>query len=233
MTKKVLAIIPARGGSKLLPRKNIKNLGGKPLIVWTIEAALSSKYITKIVVSTDDNEISNLSKESGVSVINRPKNLASDASTSESVILHALDFLKSTDEVFDIVILLQPTSPFRSTIDIDNAYKMLINSCAKSLISVSQTDNKFLKSFIKKPSGYLEGISKSKYAFMRRQDLPVTYLSNGAIYIIFVNDFLKINSLFTDKTIEFIMDKENSIDIDCHEDIINAELILNDFKKKI
>ena len=233
MTKKVLAIIPARGGSKLLPRKNIKKLGGKPLIIWTIEAALNSRYITKIVVSTDDDEISNLSKKSGISVIKRPKNLASDTSTSESLILHALDFLSSADEVFDIVILLQPTSPFRSTIDIDNAYEIMINSHAKSLISVNQTDNKFLKSFIKTPLGYLEGISKSKYAFMRRQDLPVTYLSNGAIYIILVNDFLKIKSLFTDKTIEFIMNKEHSIDIDCHDDIVTAELMLNDSEKKI
>jgi CMP-N-acetylneuraminic acid synthetase len=233
MTKKVLAIIPARGGSKLLPRKNLKQLGGKPLIVWTIEAALKSRYITKIVVSTDDDEISNLSKKSGVSVIKRPKNLASDTSTSESVILHTLDFLNSDDLVFDIVILLQPTSPFRSTLDIDNAYEMMINSRAKSLISVNQTDNKFLKSFIKTPLGYLEGVSKGKYAFMRRQDLPVIFLSNGAIYIIYVNDFLKTKSLFTDKTIEFIMNKEHSIDIDSHDDIATAELMLNNSRNKI
>ena len=233
MIKRILAIIPARGGSKAFPRKNIITLAGKPLIAWTISAALNSKYITKTVVSTDDNEISNISKKEGVTVIKRPIELATDTSSSVSAVRHVLDYYDSNGETFDIVILLQPTSPLRTSKNIDDAFKIMLEIKAKSLISVCETDNKFLKSFTKTSFGYLQGISNNKYTFMRRQDLPITYLSNGAIYIIFTKEFLKFDSFFTDKTIEFIMSKEQSVDIDSPNDLHKAELIFNSsFTKK-
>ena len=125
MTKRVLSIIPARGGSKGLSRKNIVNLAGKPLIVWTIEASLGSKYITKTVVSSDDKEILDISVEYGAEIIRRPDYLAGDTTTSESVVSHAIDYLQSTGEEFDIVVLLQPTSPLRNAKDIDNSFEKL------------------------------------------------------------------------------------------------------------
>ena len=134
MTKKVLAIIPARGGSKGLPRKNIADLAGKPLIAWTIEASLNSKYITKTMVSSDDKEILDISVEYGAEIIKRPENLASDDATSESVVKHAIDCLEATGEVFDIVVLLQPTSPLRNSKDIDNAIELMFSSDATSSV---------------------------------------------------------------------------------------------------
>jgi len=223
MTKRILAIIPARGGSKGIPRKNIIDLNGKPLIAWTIKASLDSNFISKTVVSSDDDEILKISQKYGASVIRRPKSLASDEASSESVMLHTIDSLSVNNEEFDIVILLQPTSPLRTSKDIDDAYEAMISMDATSLISVSEVDNKFLKSFIRKPSGYLESVCNKKYAFMRRQALPAVYLSNGAIYIILISEFLKSKSLFTDKTIEYIMKKNHSIDIDCLDDVYQAD----------
>lgn len=227
MTKRVLAIIPARGGSKGLPRKNILELRGIPLIVWSIKASLNSPYITQTVVSTDDDEISNIAKNNGASVIRRPKELSDDMATSVSVTRHAIELLKANNEVFDIIILLQPTSPLRTSKHIDSAYEGFMNSDATSLISVVEIDNKYLKSFIKAPQGdYIEGISNSQYAFMRRQDLPLTYLSNGAIYIATMSELLKNNSFYTEKTLEYLMDEFSSIDIDSREDLAKAETIL-------
>ena len=208
MTKKVLAIIPARGGSKGLPGKNIIDLAGKPLIAWTIEASLGSKYITKTIVSSDSDEILEVAKRYGSDTIKRPDEFATDISSSEVVVKHSLERM---EEKFEYVVLLQPTSPLRDTVDIDCAFEKLFSSDATALISVCEYDNKILKAFKENEFGYIEGISNNKYPFMRRQDLPKTYMSNGAIYIIKVDDFLKNNSFFTDKTISFCADSISSI----------------------
>ena len=220
MTKKVLAIIPARGGSKGLPRKNIIYLAGKPLIAWTIEASLDSKYITKTIVSSDSDEILEVAKRYGSEILKRPDELATDISSSEVVVKHTLESIK---EKFDYVVLLQPTSPLRDTNDIDSAFEKLFSLDATALISVCECDNKILKTFKENELGYIEGISNNKYPFMRRQDLPKTYMSNGAIYIIKVDDFFKNNSFFTDKTISFIMDEVKSMDIDVRDDLNKVE----------
>jgi CMP-N,N'-diacetyllegionaminic acid synthase len=223
MTKKILAIIPARGGSKGLPRKNIVDLGGKPLIVWTIEASLSSNYITKTVVSSDSDEVLQIAKEHGVDVLKRPNEFATDTASSESVIKHALE---SLNEDFDYLVVLQPTSPLRTAKDIDSSFEKMMAEYATSLISVCNTDNKILKAFKENDSGYIEGISNNKYPFERRQNLPKTYMSNGAIYIIKVSEFLELKSLYTDKTIAFLMDEVSSIDIDNQRDLQDAEGLL-------
>ena len=139
--KEVLAIIPARGGSKRLPGKNIKDLNGKPLIAWTIDAALRSKYIDKSVVSTDDEIIAEISQKYGAEVpFIRPKELATDTASSIDVILHAINFYKTKGEPFEYVILLQPTSPLRTTEDIDHAFEML-NEETKAIVSVCETEH--------------------------------------------------------------------------------------------
>jgi len=223
MNKKVIAIIPARGGSKGFPRKNITDLAGKPLIAWTIEASLKSSHITKTLVSSDDNEILKISKAFGSETLKRPSEFASDTSSSQEVVKHVLSVI---DETFDYLVLLQPTSPLRNHIDIDNAFEKLFNRHATALISVCETDNKILKAFKESDKGFIEGVSNNQYPFMRRQDLPKTYMSNGAIYIIKVADFIKNYSFWTDKTLSHVMNKSNSIDIDNKEDLDKASELI-------
>ena len=216
---RVLAVIPARGGSKGLPRKNIVDLAGKPLIAWTIEASLNSKYITKTVVSSDDKEISSVAREYGLEVVQRPENLASDDATSESVVKHVVDFFRLNKEEFDVLILLQPTSPLRTSSDIDNAFLIKLENKATAVISVTQNDNKILKSFKYTSKGFLEGISNNSYPFTSRHKLPKTYLSNGAIYIVDVEEFIKRCSFLTDETVGYSMEASKSYDIDTQEDL--------------
>lgn len=221
MTKSVLSIIPARGGSKGISKKNIVDLDGKPLIAWSIEASINSKYINKTIVSSDSDQVLEIAKKYKAEVFIRPKDLAGDLSSSESVVKHVLD---NIDEKFDYIILLQPTSPLRNTKDIDQAFIKLFSSSASALISLQEYDNKVLKAFKENDFGFIEGISNNKYPFMRRQDLPKIYLSNGAIYIVKVDEFFKNNSFYTDKTIPFVMDEKRSIDLDTYEDLEKIKL---------
>jgi len=232
MTKRVLSIIPARGGSKGLPRKNIIDLAGKPLIAWTIEASLDSKYITKTIVSSDDKEILDIANNYGAEIIKRPDDLASDSATSEVVVKHVIDYLESTGEVFDIVVLLQPTSPLRSYKDIDSAFEAMFDSNATAIISTCKFNNKILKTFIKGSNEFLKGVSNNKYPFMRRQDLPSVYMPNGAIYIINVKSFREKDSFLTNKTLNYVMPQDRSIDIDILADIETATLTLRGFDHK-
>ncbi len=216
---KVLAIIPARGGSKGIPRKNLINFRGKPLIKWSIEAALHSKFITDIVVSSDDDEILNEAKKNeGVIALKRPFKLAQDISRTEPVLKHVIETLK---EEYQYFILLQPTSPLRNNEDIDNAFLKFKSLEAKSLISVCELDDHPYKSFKINKKGFLEGIINNDFPFQPRQILPETFKANGAIYIIETKEFLKRNSLLTSKTIKYLMSKEKSLDIDTIEDIKN------------
>ena len=228
MTKKILAIIPARGGSKGLPRKNIIDLAGKPLIAWTIEASLNSKYISKTIVSSDDEEILNISRQYKSNIIKRPSELALDTTTSEPVVKHVLDELKKKNEEFDYLVLLQPTSPLRDTENIDNAFDVLFQNNATALISTYEINNKILKAFKKKQNGFIEGISNNEYPFISRQSLPKTYISNGAIYIIKVDEFLKNISFYTNKTISYLMSEIKSIDIDTKDDFYRVKKIFNE-----
>jgi len=228
MTKKVLAIIPARGGSKGLPRKNILNLNGKPLIAWTIESSLKSKYIAKTIVSSDDDEILEISKKYGAGILKRPKELATDTASSEVVVKHAIE---SINENFDYIILLQPTSPLRDVENINNAFENLFEEDATALISVCKIDNKILKAFKKNKDGFIEGISNNEYPFKRRQDLPKTFISNGAIYIVKVDKFLENNSFLTDKTISYMMNEIESIDIDSMKDLEKTNRLIDDKTK--
>ena len=165
--KEIMAIIPARGGSKSIPRKNIVPLGGKPLIAWSIEAALGSKFITRTVVSSDDEEILKVAETHGAEVLRRPAELATDKATSEPVILHVLDhFLKHEKYEPDLVIYLQPTSPLRTTDDIDGAIRVFHQKEADALISVYEIDKSFLKSFLVDESGMLKGVSNNLFPFM-------------------------------------------------------------------
>lgn len=135
--KTFLAIIPARGGSKRLPRKNVLDLCGKPLITWSIEAGLNSKYIDKVVVSSDDDEILEISRKFGAETIKRPDELASDTATTFDAIKHTIDNL----EKYDYIVLLQPTSPLRDQKHIDEAIELLVEKNADAVVSVCEMDH--------------------------------------------------------------------------------------------
>lgn len=220
---KILAIIPARGGSKGIPYKNIYPLAGKPLLAWTIEATKSVKLIDKIVVSSDDDKILGAAKEYGAEAIKRPAEISGDNSPFSALIFHALDFLKAEEKYEpDILIYLQPTSPLREAGDIDQALA-LMDEKTEGVISAYEVDNKLLKSFVINKDGFMEGAINDDFPFMNRQDLPKTYMPNGAIYIIRTESFLKTGKLFSDKTKLFLMDKSKSLDIDSVEDVKKAE----------
>lgn len=223
----IIAIIPARGGSKGIPNKNIINIAGKPLIGWTIEEAHKSRLLSRIVVSSDNPKILSVAKKYNSEVIKRPKKYARDNSPTNLAIIHALDYLKEKEKyVPDIIVLLQPTSPLRTAFHIDRAIKLLIEKKAGAVISVTEGDNKYLKSFFIK-KGNLEGIVNNKFPFTNRQILPKIYLANGALFIIREQEFRKTKSLFAKKTLGFVMDRERSIDLDHLEDIPILESVLS------
>ena len=219
--KKILAIIPARGGSKSIPKKNIVSLAGKPLIAWTIEAALRSKHINKVVVSSDSDEILAVAKKYGAEQIKRPAHLATDKALPEPVVHHVLDHLKKKEKYLPgVLIYLQPTSPLRTFKDIDEAFNKFFNSKATAAISVYELDKKYLKAFLVNKDGFLKGSVNDEYPFMNRQMLPSIYMPNGAIYIITRKVFIKFGRLLSDKTIPYIMPTEKNLDLDTHRDLI-------------
>lgn len=225
MTNKAIAIIPARGGSKGLPRKNVLDLAGKPLISWTIEACLQSSFVSKTVVSSDDAEILEVSSSYGAETLLRPKELASDSALTIPVIAHVIDALKEQLEGYRYIVLMQPTSPLRTSKHLDEAFSIMSSSKATSLISVTQPVHSPLKSF-KLEGCYLKGLINDEYPFMRRQDLPETYHANGAIYIVDIAEFIEHNSLLTSKCLPYVMTAKDSLDIDNIQDLSMAKSIL-------
>lgn len=224
---KVLAIIPARGGSKGIPGKNIRLLGGKPLIVWTIKAARKSRYINRIIVSSDSEEILSISEKFGAETMKRPANISGDNSPYQLLIRHLLKKLRAFENyVPDILVYLQPTSPLRNNKDIDSAIEYLNSKKADAVISVYELDKKYLKSFVTGPGGYLKGPFNDQYPFKNRQDLPQPLMPNGAIYVAKTASFLKNNQLFSDKTVPYVMDSARSIDIDTLDDFKAVEKVL-------
>jgi len=226
--KKILAIIPARGGSKKLPGKNIKLMAGKPLIAYTIEAALESRYIDKVIVSTDDEKISEVSKKYRAEVVRRPDYLATDTIKTVGVVLHALEVLKKVNYIPEVVILLQPTSPLRTADDIDRATDIFLenkNDC-ELVMSVCETN---IYWSLKEEGKYLKSVFDHKCLSERNQDLPKTYIMNGATYITTPEIIKKYKAVHSEKIMPYFMPKEKSIDIDDESDFKLAEkLLLND-----
>jgi CMP-N,N'-diacetyllegionaminic acid synthase len=221
--KTYLAIIPARGGSKRLPRKNLLDLNGKPLVAWSIEAGLNSKYIDKVVVTSDDADILNIAKYYGVLSINRPIELSSDTATTFDAVEHAIENIK----YYDYIVLLQPTSPLRTEWHIDKAIEFLINKEADAIVSVCEMDHSPLWSnTLDDTLSMAEFLTKS-IKNKRSQDLDSYYRINGAIYICDTKKLLKEKGFFIENGIyAFKMDRETSIDIDNEIDFHLVDLIL-------
>jgi CMP-N-acetylneuraminic acid synthetase len=219
----IFAIIPARGGSKGLPGKNIKLFCGKPLLAWTIEAAKLSSYIGKVIVSTDSEQIAQTARDFGAEVpFLRPQELSTDDSDTVSVTLHALSCLKKDNYEPKLLVLLQPTSPLRLTEDIDNAIELFLGNGCDAVISVNKLQHPIFWTF-RISNSYLDPLFGRDYLASRRQELPEIYAPNGAIYIVSIDAFLKHKSFYLDMTRPYVMPFQRSIDIDDEDDFLVAE----------
>lgn len=222
----VLALIPARGGSKGVPKKNIKSLRNKPLIAYSIEAGLSCPYVDAVVVTTDSEEIAEVSKSYGAEVpFMRPAELAADKSKTIDCVIHAIGALHELGREYDLLILLQPTSPLRTSSDISNALDCFIGHGLLGLCSVSLIEENPLLIRIIGEGGVVHPLI-AQSSTMRRQDLPKYYRVDGSIYINKVESLRKSTSL-NDNPIGFVMPKGRSIDIDTFEDFIAADNALS------
>ena len=231
----ILGVITARGGSKGIPGKNIKHLGPKPLIVYTIEVAKKSKLVTHLIVSTNDKEVANICTRHGVEVpFMRPEELATDTVGHLEVMQHAIQFMEEKLDIkFDYTVILQPTSPFRQSEDIDNTLKVLIESGADSAVSLVKVpssehpikvkkmkSNKVLPYCMPEPEG------------IRRQDFPLAYKRSSHVYAMRRATLVDKNRLYGDTVAGYVVSEERFIDIDTPLDWIKAEYMLDDLKKK-
>jgi N-acylneuraminate cytidylyltransferase len=214
--KTVLAIIPARGGSKGVPRKNIREVAGKPLIAWTIEEAKKSKYIDRLILSSDDAEIIEVAKAWGCEApFVRPAGLAQDETPGIDPVLHALDMLPG----YEVVVLLQTTSPLRCAADIDGCIEQCIASKANACVTVTQAEQSPYWMYMLGNDGAMQPLIKTDESYARRQDLPKAYILNGAVYVA-KSEWLRRHKTFvSDETRGFVMPQERSLDIDTELDL--------------
>lgn len=223
-----LAVIPARKGSKRLPKKNILKLNGKPLISYTIEAALKSKYLSSIVVTSDDEEIINIAKSYKINTINRKPELSNDTADSTDVVL---DVIEQQTKNYDYILLLQPTSPLRTSKHIDEAIEQLLAKKANCIISMCEVDHPIQWCTKLDETKSLENFIHN-FDTKRSQDLEKFYRLNGAIYLIKTNKFLEEKNLFIKENIFcYLMNKEDSIDIDDRIDFLIAQEIIRERDK--
>lgn len=225
--KRIIAIIPARGGSKGLPRKNIKNLAGKPLIAWTIKAALKSKYLDRVIVSTEDEEIASISKRWGAEVVKRPKALATDGAKTTDAVLHVLEVLKKEKYEADIFVLLQPTSPLRRTVHIDDAIAEFLKEKCDSVVSVCPSHALIWKINKSGPAPVNYNLKKR----VQRQDMRPEYKENGAVYVLNQKSFVREKLIPCGKIKLYVMPEEISLDIDTEFDLWLGSQIIKRNKK--
>ncbi len=220
-----IAIIPARGGSKGIPRKNIKELAGKPLIAYTIEAAKKAKKLDMVFVSTEDREIAEIAKKYGAEVIERPIELAQDGTPTHEVLQHAAKEAGGAD----IIVTLQATSPVRDPRHIDEAIEMLGEN--DSVVGVCEIE--YPPYWAKKiENGLLVPFIKTEKEYFRRQDMPKSYRINGAIYVTKREVLEKENSVFGKKIVPLVMDEFHSIDVDTEMEFLTAEAALKIIKER-
>lgn len=222
--KKILAVIPARGGSKGIPRKNIKELGGKPLIAWTIECAKKSAYIDRAIVSTEDEEIAEVARKCGGDVpFMRPLELAQDDTPGVMPVIHAVDALPG----YDYVVLLQVTSPFRTAEDIDGTIKKCLDANADTCVSVTEAES---SPYWMYRLGRDDRLNPLLAADMgknyQRQKLPLVYQLNGAVYVSKCEVLRHDKKLVGLNTIGYVMNAGHSLDIDNIQDFMLAEIMM-------
>lgn len=232
--KTFLAIIPARSGSKGLPNKNIKELCGLPLIAWSIKAGLESKYIDKVVVSTDSHEYAEIAKSYGAEVpFLRPKELSLDTSTTFESIKHTIDFYKNKlRQEFDYIVLLEPTSPLRETHDVDNAIKTLFsNQEAVSIVGVckSESQNPAFLVKLQQHSQLIEGYINKNFAPIRRQDIEEYYFFEGTLYISKTDSLIQNQNFYHKNTMGYVVPKWKSLEVDDEDDFLMIETMMKKY----
>ena len=220
---RVLGVIPARGGSKGVPRKNVRLLAGKPLIGWTIEQAAQSRYIDRVIVSSEDEEICQVAKHSGAEVpFVRPMELATDTATGVDVLCHAVE---NAGADYDYVVLLQPTSPLREPTDIDAAIEYCVEQAVTSVVSLAEATKSPYWMYQMKKGGeltpFLEDVASN------RQELPQSYALNGAVYVLEVATLLASRKILDEQTLGYVMPAERSYDIDTETDFLICEFLKN------
>ena len=220
--KKVIALIPARSGSKGLPGKNTLPIAGRPLVAWTISAAMKSRIVDEVIVSSDSHEVLAIAADLGAIPLDRPRDLATDSSLASEVIRHALDERRNCD----IVAYLQPTSPLRTSVHIDEALALLIEASAEAVVSVYET--RILPELMYREDTY--GRLKPVVApdEVQRQDLSRTYVLNGAIYAAAARALSQANYVFTlMRPVPYVMQEKDSIDIDYLADLKEAQRFMD------
>lgn len=222
---RVLGIIPARGGSKGVPRKNIREVAGSPLIAHTIAAVRASNLLTRCIVSTDDQETADISLSLGCEVMKRPVELAQDDTPTFDVVKQVFGVLESRGESFEYGLVLQPTSPLRTGLDIDSALQTLFQSDADSVVSVYQVSDHHPARMYRMEDGLLVSFDKSLET-LRRQELPPVYHRNGAIYA-FHRRLLDEGTLLGKRILPYIMPEDRSLNIDTEYDLVLADYILS------
>jgi CMP-N,N'-diacetyllegionaminic acid synthase len=224
----ILIVIPARGGSKGVHRKNIREVSGKPLISWTIDAAIKSNVTEHIFVSTEDSEIARISEAYGAKVIKRPNLLAQDESKTIDVVKHAISVVEAKLKIkFEYIFLLQPTCPLIEADDIRLALSALKRSCAKSLISVYKVEDAHPARMYRVEKNRLISISEGGSAGLRRQELTEVYHRNGAIYACVRSVVFNDNALWDSSPAPLIMPKARSINIDDEQDLVIANALMS------
>jgi CMP-N,N'-diacetyllegionaminic acid synthase len=223
-----MGLIPARGGSKSIPEKNIAPLGGKPLISYTIFEAKKSKYLNRVVVSTNSKKIAVIAKQLGAEVpFKRPDDLARDDTPGIEPILHALEWFRVNENYFpDFVMVLQPTSPFRSAEDIDLAIELSLKHQVDNLVSVCEVSQSPFWMKLISSDGYLTDFIINGRKYNRKQDLPPVYILNGAIYLSRCEKLVKQKNFFDYQTYAYVMPKDRSLDIDSVDDLSYANYLL-------
>lgn len=228
----VVALIPARGGSKRLPKKNIKLLDGKPLIAWSIECAKKSQYVDQIIVSTDSQQIKDISENYGANVpFIRPDYLSNDTATTYDVLQHTIESL-ALNKPNILLVLLQPTSPLRTTEELDKAIEYFIQKNALGVVSVSEMEHSPLWANVLPDDNNMLNFLPNNIVGKRSQDLPTYYRINGSIYIYDIESLLKNKKVFFDERVfAFVTVPDTSVDIDTMLDFKIAESIL-EYKKE-
>ncbi|MBL8161427.1 MAG: acylneuraminate cytidylyltransferase family protein [Anaerolineae bacterium] len=227
--KTIVGIIPARGGSKTIPRKNVQPFLGKPLIAWTIESALNSQVLDRVIVSTEDEEIAGIAQEYGAEVpFLRPDGLAHNSTPLIKVILHAIDWLESQDQMPDGIMMLSPTNPLRAPEDIQAAVRMVRENNAVSVASMFQpSTNPYACGFVTR-GGTVFGVPLMNRKDQRHQSLPSFMALNGAIYLASPSTFRETKALITHSSQIYTMPPERAIEVITPWDFYMAELVMRD-----
>jgi len=229
---KIIALIPARKGSKGILNKNMQMLNGMPLVEHTIKAASMADNIDEIWLSSDDPNILAIGKNYNLNNIKRPKNISSDSASAADVVKHFLSLYPNIEDKSNTIIgYLQPTSPLRTELHIDELILKMKKEGISSSLSVVKLEKSPFKSFvIEKRSGNLKSLFNEKYSNFRRQDLPDVYIPNGAMYFFSIYDFVKRGGFPSNGSMPYVMSKEDSIDIDWESDIKKVVKVLEDRK---